>query len=76
MLSSNGRFLYLITGHEGFNLESELNGFVTFLEGGGGLRVNGGLGRSLTERMQELVGAEERAALRDGGVKVVVIDKV
>ncbi|GMH86579.1 hypothetical protein TrVE_jg10676 [Triparma verrucosa] len=75
VLRPNGRFIYLITGHAGFNLESELNGFLTFLEGAGGLRVNAVLGRELTERMRALVGAEEGMVLRDGGVKVVVIDR-
>jgi Ribosomal protein L11 methylase len=84
ILKPNGMFLYVTLGHAGFNVASELNGFLTLVESKGALEMvmegtdtwpfqnvpslTSLLGTTLDEREKEVVSST-------GGFKVILLRK-
>lgn len=76
MLRSGGNVLYLTLGHDGFNAQAELNGFLQVAQSQG-LGVVPNLTHRLQQTMQRLVVQpnEINTLETTGGVRVVVLEK-
>ena len=85
ILKPGGIFLYLSLGHSGFNVQGELNGFISVTQNMGLVEIKEGTNRwpwkdfapSLNSLLQKGLTVEEQAIIDGtGGVRIVLIQRV
>ena len=70
----SGKVVYLATGHEGFKVQGELDGFLSVMVGEG-LKLNKPLTDAANELLGRLLSQEERAMLAStGGARIVILE--
>ncbi|GMH58035.1 hypothetical protein TrRE_jg4839 [Triparma retinervis] len=71
---NNGKVVYLATGHDGFKVQGELDGFLSVISGEG-LKLNQPLTDAANQLLGRLLSQEERALLAStGGARIVVLE--